>query len=118
MSAFIHVLLWICSVFVVIAALATLAALLSELYIRRVESSILLSLYASGPQGGKELSSEKYVSRSSVYVLLARLESRGLVSSEYELSTYTLGGHKRRVYRLTEEGEEKVKDICANYSIF
>ena len=73
----------------------------------RKERLILELLAASGPIHGLGLvnNSDGALKRGTVYVTLARMEAKGLVSSEQEAPHPAAIGLPRRIYRITALGE-------------
>ena len=80
---------------------------------------MLLAVLSSGPLHGyaiveslRERSDGKVVLPSgTVYPALHRLETSGLVNSEWE----TANGRRRRVYQITTEGERSLNETRANW---
>lgn len=87
-------------------------------FLSRPEEMVLLTLWkmSDEPYGvniRKYLSdiTEKYWSIGSVYVPLDRLETKGYVESYLANSTPERGGKSKRYYKITEEGQEALKEI-------
>jgi len=87
-------------------------------FLSRPEEMVLLTLWKmrDEPYGvniRKYLSdiTEKYWSIGSVYVPLDRLETKGYVESYLANSTPERGGKSKRYYKITEVGEEALKEI-------
>jgi DNA-binding PadR family transcriptional regulator len=80
---------------------------------------MLLAVLSSGPLHGyaiveslRERSDGKVVLPSgTVYPALHRLETGGLVNSQWE----TANGRRRRVYQITTEGERSLNETRANW---
>jgi DNA-binding PadR family transcriptional regulator len=80
---------------------------------------MLLAVLSSGPLHGyaiveslRERSDGKVVLPSgTVYPALHRLETGGLVDSQWE----TANGRRRRVYQITTEGERSLNETRANW---
>jgi PadR family transcriptional regulator len=80
---------------------------------------MLLAVLSSGPLHGyaiveslRERSDGKVVLPSgTVYPALHRLETGGLVNSQWETSN----GRRRRVYQITTEGERSLNETRANW---
>jgi DNA-binding PadR family transcriptional regulator len=80
---------------------------------------MLLAVLSSGPLHGyaiveslRERSDGKVVLPSgTVYPALHRLETGGLVDSQWE----TANGRRRRVYQITAEGERSLNETRANW---
>jgi len=80
---------------------------------------MLLAVLSSGPLHGyaiveslRERSDGKVVLPSgTVYPALHRLETGGLVNSQWE----TANGRRRRVYEITTEGERSLNETRANW---
>ena len=71
------------------------------------EALVLQLLSAASPQYGLELvrASDDRLRRGTVYVLLDRMERKGLISSEPAATPAGERGPARRTYRLTGLGE-------------
>lgn len=82
---------------------------------RFVEPVVLLLLKKKGRSYGYDLSgdlqhqalTDATIERGALYRTLRQLEMNGCVVSEWETDT---GGPARRVYRLTERGEEHLEE--------
>ena len=87
-------------------------------FLSRPEELVLLTLWKMNdePYGvniRKYLSdfTSKYWSIGSVYVPLDRLETKGFVSSYLANPTAERGGKSKRYYKITEEGQEALREI-------
>jgi PadR family transcriptional regulator PadR len=82
--------------------------------------AILASLWA-GPLYGLEIlrqlerDSALVLSEGTIYPLLARLKSEGLLDSEWVEAE---GGHPRKYYRLTPRGRQRVREMAQVWSEF
>lgn len=85
-----------------------------------VTAYLVLALLAEGEAHGYELQRQVHdrgfrfwtnIQRSSIYGALKRLEREGLVRSELREG----GGPARKVYRLTEDGEERFRTEGLSY---
>jgi PadR family transcriptional regulator PadR len=67
---------------------------------------------ASGPGISAELEEKasRSVSRGALYSALDRLESKGFLTWRVEPSTPDRGGHPSRIFSLTEEGLEALRE--------
>lgn len=67
---------------------------------------------ASGPAISVELEEKasRSVSRGALYSALDRLESKGFLTWRVEASTPDRGGHPSRLFTLTEEGLEALRE--------
>jgi PadR family transcriptional regulator, regulatory protein PadR len=85
---------------------------------RFVEPVVLLLLKKKGRSYGYDLSgaldghamTDAEIERAALYRTLRRLEKNGNVASEWETET---GGPARRIYRLTERGQEHLVEWAA-----
>lgn len=85
-------------------------------YPGELEEMVLLAALRLGDQAyGASILRElderagREVPRGSVYVLLERLEAKGLVTSRFGSSTGERGGRARRMVEVTAEGIEAVR---------
>lgn len=63
---------------------------------------------------GAEIAAQADLATGTVHPILARLESNGWVSSEWEdVDTHEAGRPRRRFYRLTGEGRSVASDVLA-----
>ena len=67
---------------------------------------------ASGPAVSVELEEKaaRNVSRGALYSALDRLESKGFLTWRVEASTPERGGHPSRIFSLTDEGLEALRE--------
>ena len=85
-----------------------------------LELAILASLW-NGKQYGLEIlrrferDTELVLSEGTVYPLLSRLKSDGLLESEW---VETEGGHPRKYYRLTSAGRRRAAQMARLWSRF
>ena len=85
-------------------------------------STMILAVLAAGPAHGygiaaqlKRSSDDRLdVLEGSLYPALHRLESAGLVESEWERS----GGRRRRAYSLTADGKEELRVRASRWRTF
>jgi PadR family transcriptional regulator PadR len=83
---------------------------------------LLLAVLASGPAHGYALSAELrrrtggklVVVEGSLYPALQRLEGTGLVTSAWDSG----GGRRRRIYELTREGKEALREEIQEWTEF
>jgi PadR family transcriptional regulator PadR len=85
-----------------------------------LELAILGSLWSGKQYGleilrGLERDSELVLSEGTVYPLLSRLKSDGLLESEW---VETEGGHPRKYYRLTPTGRRRAVQMARLWSRF
>ena len=85
-----------------------------------LELAILGSLWSGRQYGleilrGLERDSELVLSEGTVYPLLSRLKSDGLLESEW---VETEGGHPRKYYRLTPAGRRRAVQMARLWSRF
>lgn len=82
----------------------------SEHKVSRTEAEVL-AILAKGDRFGLQLvdDSQGRIKRGSVYVLLGRLEEKGMVSSREESRPAVEGGLPRRIYRLTALGKTAMR---------
>jgi len=78
-----------------------------RIHLREVKDLLILSIIRENPIHGSEIHrilKEKYnlnIPKPIIYMILRKLEERGMIISEWELSDR---GPVRRIYRMTEEG--------------
>lgn len=65
--------------------------------------------YAASVQADVERAAGRHVSLGSIHMTLARLEERGLASSEKSAPQATRGGKARRLYQVTDAGREALE---------
>lgn len=72
------------------------------------QGAVLRQLSERGDSGGLALvkGSHRVLNRFSIYLLLSRLEDKGLVDSRYEGGIHTDGQIRRRLFRITELGKQ------------
>jgi DNA-binding PadR family transcriptional regulator len=75
------------------------------------EHAVLALLYGLGETYGLKLVSESNgeLRRTSIYVLLSRLEDRGFVESRYQDAVSGEQGPRRRLYRVTGLGQRALR---------
>ena len=85
--------------------------------ITRKEELILLSIlnlneeaYLVAIAGHLTEVTRKKVSLTSVHMPLSRLEQAGLIIGEYGESTAVRGGRRKKIYRITQRGEEILRE--------
>jgi len=75
------------------------------------EHAVMLLLNVLGDMYGLDLveKSRGALARSSIYVLLSRLERKGFVTSYYVDTPAGEQGPRRRLYRLTDDGRNELR---------
>ena len=81
------------------------------LNLTKTEHAVLSLLVTQPEMYGLQLvrKSGYVLKRSSIYVLLGRLEDKGFVSSKYEDAPAGEQGPRRRLYRITEHGQRGLR---------
>lgn len=80
---------------------------MDRIHLREVKDLLILSIIKENPIHGSEihrLLKERYnlnIPKPIIYMILRKLEERGMIISEWDLSDR---GPVRRIYRMTEEG--------------
>lgn len=66
---------------------------------------------------GADIARETKLASGSLYPILSRLEKAGWLSSEWELEEpSTLGRPRRRLYRITAEGQRQARSIVQRFT--
>lgn len=85
--------------------------------ITRIEEMILLSIlnlgddaYLVSIQNYLSEISDKKVSLTAVHLPLSRLESMGYLESEFGEATAVRGGRRKKIYKVTSEGLEALRE--------